>query len=528
MKMKRELLVLGVIIASSLLLVNGIRLDYFVLPEDYPFFLYGLVGEIIREDKFCYYTLPYHYDSWDHITIAKEIVKKEGIIWYNPYLGEKFSDRNWEINYGILLAEISILTGIDPLYLAAIVPTIIGIILALNTFILVRYLTGSDLAGIFSSIFVLTIKSSWTLMGIWFLVPVAYGMSQIPLIVFLFLRVIKSNARVGVWDVTLALVFINVTLSHPPSTIIFLPVFLLYLILNPELVVKNKEKISVAIVVLFILSLRFIPIDSLDYGGVTSSISRMLKTMTFRDEPPPGTDFYYDSFLGPIIIALVVVGGICSLKSKEMRILPIAFISLTPFIVQFYLTNELFLSPFRRLFMYTSEIALIIAGVGLFYSYTFLMGRVREGGGRVRKALRLIFITAVILIMVIQIDSTFHYRNNIFRVIFEEDVDSIEWLRNTPEDSLILADPAYSKVITPIAGRRVISLARARLGAGDRINKKAIMFFDEGCEVKEEIIKEFGADYVFTFTGRINCKFLNEVYSDSKSGNRIYRYDPSG
>ncbi len=527
-------MVLGVIIASSLLLVNGIRLDYFVVPDDYPFFLYGLVGEIIREDKFRYYTLPYHYDSWDHITITREIIKRENLIWHNPYLGEKFRDSNWEINYSILLAEISILTGIDPLYLAAIVPTIIGIILALNTFILVRYLTGSDLAGIFSLIFVLTIKSSWTLMGIWFLVPVAYGMSQIPLIIFLFLRAIKSEGRVGVWDITLALVFINVTLSHPPSTIIFLPIFLLYLILNPDLVVRNKEKISVAIVVLFILSLRFIPIDSLDYGGVTSSISRMLKTMTFRDEPPPGTEFYYDSFLGPIVIALAVVGGIYSLKSKEGRILPIAFISLIPFIAQFYLTDELFLSPFRRLFMYTSEIALIIAGIGLFYLYmfylksvdAFLRVMILKRKEQIRKALHLIIIITVVLIIMIQINSAFHYRNNIFQVIFEKDVDSIKWLRNTPEDSVILTLPFYSKAITPISRRRVASLEQTRLQVAGGANTKAIMFFLKGCEEKEMIIKELEVDYVL-FTSKINCKFLEEVYSDEESGNYIYRYDPS-
>ncbi|MCK4491581.1 MAG: hypothetical protein KAU03_03090, partial [Candidatus Altiarchaeales archaeon] len=57
-------------------------------------------------------------------------------------------------------------------------------------------------------------------------------------------------------------------------------------------------------------------------------------------------------------------------------------------------------------------------------------------------------------------------------------------------------------------------------------NTKAIMFFLKGCEEKEMIIKELEVDYVL-FTSKINCKFLEEVYSDEESGNYIYRYDPS-
>ncbi len=512
--MKREFSILVFLFLLSLFLINvNIRLDYVVFNKDYPLFFYGLLCEAVKKGKLLYYTLPYHFDSWDHIAIANEIIKKERIISYNPFLGENFYDMNWELNYHLFLVEIALLTGIKPLYLDVIIPTIIGFILALNVFILVRYLTKSDLAGIFSSIFVLTIKSNWTLLGLWFLVPVAYGMSMLPLFLLLFLKAINSERRISAWDIMLLIIFIQVTLSHPPSTIILIPIFLLYLILNPDLIQKNKEKIFIGIIVLLILLLRFVFIDN-----EFKFIYKIIRILTFSDEPYP-TRFHYDTFLGYIAIipALICICGV--VKDKKMRILPVAFISLMPFILQYYLTGKLFLCPFRRLFIYTSEIALMMAGIGLFYLYDFITKFTKSG------KIKIMVLLVIMIILFIQMDSSFYYRDKLPHIIHDDDINSIEYFKNTPKDSVVLTFSIYSRPIWLIGERRVISLERARLSADRRINMKANMFFNEDCKGKEKIINELNADYIFS-KGKIKCEFLREVYSDEGNRNFIYKHEP--
>ena len=125
--MKKEAAVLLVLAVVCILLFNVfVRLEYLVYPKDYSIFLYGLADKMLDEKEIRYYSYPLHLDGWDHLAIAKETIKKQTLIDYNPYLGEQIKDRNWEKAYTILLAETLLLTGIRPLIMEAVFPTVMG------------------------------------------------------------------------------------------------------------------------------------------------------------------------------------------------------------------------------------------------------------------------------------------------------------------------------------------------------------------------------------------------------------------
>ena len=500
------MLVLAVL---SILLINVfVRLEYMVLPQDYSIILYGLADKMLETGEIRYYPYPLHLDSWDQLAIAKETIKKEKIIDYNPYLGENHPDRNWEKAYTLLLAETILLTGIKPLYLDSIFPTIMGFILALNSLILVRHLTKSMLAGLFSAVFALSFKSSSTLTGIWFSVPIAYGIAMMPLMLYIFMKILEEGKNK--WILALVLLFTQVTLAHPPSTIIYLPIFGLILATRPKLVWEHKKEILAAGFLLFLLALQFAPAE------------KIINELSFGDEPPEGAAFHPLSFLGFPATLLALAAGIWCFGERNKRILPLAFLALLPFMTQFYLTNKIFLSPFRRLFSYEMMLALNMAGIGLWLIYR----KVNEviGRGRITQGVVLL---AVALLLFNQIDSGYRYRHLLITAIIEDDVIDIKQLEDTPQGSKILTNSFDSRGIWFIGERQVISLIPARLRADEKINSEASRFSSMKCEDKEKVIRELKADYI-VYTKELECPFLNETYNRGGGSKRIYEYTPAG
>ena len=495
------MLVLAVV---CILLFNVfVRLEYLVYPKDYSIFLYGLADKMLDEKEIRYYSYPLHLDGWDHLAIAKETIKKQTLIDYNPYLGEQIKDRNWEKAYTILLAETLLLTGIRPLIMEAVFPTVMGFILALNVFILLSYLTESRLAALLSAIYALSFKSSSTLTGLWFNVPVAYGVAMMPLILYIFLKALKGDNR---WTLALAIYFTTVTLAHPPSAIIYLPIFTVYLASEPRLIKENLNRIIAACLLMLLLALYFAPAE------------KIINELSFGDEPPPGTTLNPYYFLGYPTLILALLGGLWCLKGGEKKILPLALLSLTPFIIQFYLTNELFLSPFRRLFTYLMMLALLVAGIGLWRLYAAVMEKLGDN-----KMMHTMVLWGLILLLLIQINSSYEDRHNLIISIIKDDVADYEQLQQTPLNSKILSNSVESRGVWFVGERRVIALTAARLRASDKTNAKADGFSTERCEKQKPVIDELKADYVIS-SRELNCSFLKETYYGGRGRNRIYEY----
>jgi len=490
------------------------------------------------------YPLPYHSDEWDHLTLVNELIERgnvESIRAYNPYTG-KVNNPNWELDYHILLSVLVNITGIDLINFGIIFPTIVAFLLGLNTYILVNYIRKDYLEALIAGIFVLTIKSNVTFFGPWFSVPLSYGMSQIPLILLIFLRAIKFENKFSFWDVSFALVFLNTTLSYPPSTIILVPVFVVYLLFNYSLLWDNRFKIILLIILMIFGLFIFIPIKTvLDPVGF---IQLVIKTLRFGPEDPMGYTqiVYYPRYLGMLNIALVLIGIYATVSSKkdEQKILPIMLLVLLPFVVNFYFTKEIYFSPYRRVFMFNTEILLILAGIGLASILNFVV-RITEKKVKLYslqrisvqksevsnfgKIIRIISVVVVLTIVLNQVNSTFFYKNKLYRIIEKKDVSPIKWLKeNTEQNVTVLAMSHVAKAITPISNRKVVTTVRTRLESleldRDEVIRTVEYFYRTGCDEKKGILQRYTPDYVFSLYS-IDCPFLKEVYT--ANGDYIYK-----
>ena len=193
------------------------------------------------------YMLPFHSDEWDHLTIGLEITKTgtiESIKRINPYIGIPYASYwiNLETGFHVFTGILLMLTGISVIKFGVLMPTIIALILALNAFTFIRYLTKSKIAGLISAVFAITIKSNVTFLGPWFYVPSSLGLAYAPFFLYVFLRTIKTNKSLNSFDIVFTSAYVVVGLCHPPSVTALIPVFILYLLVNPAEIKKTRKK----------------------------------------------------------------------------------------------------------------------------------------------------------------------------------------------------------------------------------------------------------------------------------------------
>lgn len=460
------------------------------------------------------YPFPLHGDEWDNIKIAQEIIKEGKIVEYNPFLpGNPYylsfneeahgvTDTNsamWELNYNLFIALSSLFTRIPALEAGLILPTVLAFIMSINTFILVRYLTKNELPALFSAIFVLTLKSNVIFLGPWFLVASSFGLAFIPLIFYLFLRSMNSSKYLPLF----LFVFVSTTLAHPASTIIFIPIFGLYMAFNPRTI---EKKLVIPLLLLLALLLVIVPFQ----GSVEEYIVKILKILTFpRSTPINGfvAVMQFPAYMGIIAFGLSIFGFSKTINS-EAKILPLSVDALLPLVLAYVYLGYAFFAPYERIVVYISEMLMILAGIGLYHAYQFINNKK-------------IASLAVFIILALQVNSTFTYKDDILPVMEQGEYMPILWLKdNTPPDAVILATPRSSEAIGVIADRKVISLMRGRLGSSEESINKTLNFFKGNPETMEKILLELKPDYIYS-KEEINLNSLKLVHNE----NRIYIYE---
>ena len=476
------------------------------------------------------YMLPFHSDEWDHLTIGLEITKTgtiESIKRINPYIGIPYASYwiNLETGFHVFTGILLMLTGISVIKFGVLMPTIIALILALNAFTFIRYLTKSKIAGLISAVFAITIKSNVTFLGPWFYVPSSLGLAYAPFFLYVFLRTIKTNKSLNSFDIVFTSAYVVVGLCHPPSVTALIPVFILYLLVNPAEIKKNKEKLLLAAATGAILLIAALLVMHIPFKTLTNPASFLERYLVFTGSDYEVKIMYsYPVHLGYGVIALAVLGVYVAISSanREEWILPLAVLSLLPLAVQFYHTGKVYLSPYRRIFFYVAEILLLAAGIGLYYLYREALEIIKRipMNNNLKLAADLAAIAAVTYLLTLQAATTFANSEKLYHVIEEKDVAPLLWIKeNTPEDALIIAPAGASSAVTPISERKIVGKVRTFLRVPQARVDDSGAFFDSGCNKKEEIARKYGVDY--TFGPQISCSFLQRVHSSG--GNYIYK-----
>src|SRR3989344_95965 len=186
------------------------------------------------------YPFPYHHDEWQHLGISMQAMEEGYNKVYNPFLGAPGWHADLESGFHLFLANIFLMTGLNPVlsyqYLAAIFAVITGFVI----FLCVYRLTGKFYAGILALIVFISLKSNVNILGKSYFVPMTMAMPFIFLFILFFLTSLKekSHKKFLFSFVLLFLIF----LIHPPSAIILGIPVLVEILFNIGFMEKIYEK----------------------------------------------------------------------------------------------------------------------------------------------------------------------------------------------------------------------------------------------------------------------------------------------
>ncbi|MDD5087152.1 MAG: hypothetical protein PHV16_05365, partial [Candidatus Nanoarchaeia archaeon] len=307
------------------------------------------------------YNYPTHIDEYHHIAQSIQIIQEKGFVATNPYFKEPLLHNNLEPGFHILLSELFLMTGIDPVRHYGFLPAFFAFLSSLMLFVLVEKTTKNFWAGIFSILFFASLKSSINILGINFFTPLTACITLIYLFVLVLIEAItKSDIKRLFLSFILSFTLIII---YPLFGTLILPITVLYLFFNISLLKQfyfNAKKsfktkkitkykyvhITIFSIVLVTLILLFLFYYFLEY--INTDIQWIIKSLVFQEGWGKIEIKYFFPYLYGIIPTLFAIVGIFHcLKTKRHLIFvlfPFIMIGLVAF---FHIFKFSILSPYQ-------------------------------------------------------------------------------------------------------------------------------------------------------------------------------------
>jgi len=519
------------------------------------------------------YAYPYHSDEWYHIAHGVQIMDKNGIESTEPYFKYGKSYRDLEIGFHVFLAEFFLLTGKDPVLFYKFLPAMFACISAFILFVFI-YRTIDFYAGIFAVLFFASLKTTITVLGLWFFVPLTMCF---PLIYGFFYLISEGVRRNNLLFLILSVVTITtIALIHPQSASWIYPVIILYLIFLSLLflirtlrlrlnvkeiwgeIVKIKKSIA-GIALLFSLPfLSFFYFFKLMWKG---SFEKTLEYFTtefifFGEhlenkliyEPSYLMDFYgfsvgqcagWSCMFYNIGILLALIGVVYCILTK--RLILVAWICVMIASIAVFQMPELgeavkdfldspreppftILAMYERYIYYTLICLAPLSGIGLFAVLKVVYGSISFVSKKINVEIsgtkeKIIFAPIALLLIYFIFSGTFsgYYedKTKLYKLIDDNDYMAIKWLKeNKGSHNVVMARPQTSSAIYPASKNYVVSMSLQEHSTRESSNDERV-FFSADCKKKKEILDKYEVDYVLV-KFRIRCRGLEQIYGEDK------------
>jgi len=157
------------------------------------------------------YGYPLHIDEWWHYGDAQSLMESKHFEYPNPFDSGITLSSDIELGFHLFLAELKQITGISWLNLFRFLPGIIFVILTFTAYAFGKR-KGFGLAAAF---LVTLIPTTIRFLGPAFLVPVALGLTFIPLTLFTLHRLMFDLRG----PIILTIVFVTLMFLHPPTLV---------------------------------------------------------------------------------------------------------------------------------------------------------------------------------------------------------------------------------------------------------------------------------------------------------------------
>ncbi|MBN2251451.1 MAG: hypothetical protein JW724_05195 [Candidatus Altiarchaeota archaeon] len=471
---------------------------------------------------------PYVLDEWHHLAQGMHAIDAEGIVLKNPYYktnGEGLESGFFEKGFHLLIAEIFLATGREPVSVYVILPALTAALTALCAFTLTCRVTGSFNSGLLSMLFFATLQSNIELLGPWFFVPLSLGFAYIYAVFYMAVEGLerRSPARLFLSAFNLlALAFI-----HPWSAGFVIPVILIYIASRPD-IVRGNVKGLLMLLLLPLLSFAYI-LGIIWKGDLLASVEYfaeryLVRTLEIPVWRPGGiaNPFYVAGFYGlvPLLLALIGIAYTIFRKSTKERILISWTLLMFTIMVLYHLTGSTILAPYERIIYYMALSMVPLSAIGL----TVVLERLSL---RVQNRFLAVFLSLLLITAVMAPVLSTYQKNKerLYRIVDDRSYAALKTLGQViGEGNVVLARTEISSAIYPVTKNHVVSISPGQLGAGERGLEDNRLFFKSGCGVKKGIVDKYEVDYVFLdYADRVECDFLSGIYTSK--GFYIYRVE---
>jgi len=475
------------------------------------------------------YNYPMHLDEYHHIAQSVQIIEKKGFVSTNPYFAEPIRHEDLEPGFHILLSELFLLTGIDPVYHYGFLPALFACLSAFMLFVLINKITDNFWTGIFAMLFFASLKSSVNILGINFFTPLT---ACIPLIYLFLLMLIEALLEGDIKRLFISIILsVCLIIIYPLCGTLIIPIAFLYFLLNPKIIKQfylkikeifaieklNNDKVlylkTALLTISIILVVTLVFIYFWHHVSFLRNKTQIINSLIFKEGWGKVEIKYFLPYLyGIISTTLALIGIVISFKQKKYLIFTFfAFITIG-LIGMFNKFGFTVLSPYQRTLYFAMLFLIPLSAIGLSYIIDYM--KKMPFLSRVAKRPIVAFLIIVIFISVF----SGHYRlidkrkvyNHI--IIDDEGYNTIKWLeKNYGSHNIVLAPVFVSSTIYPISRNYVVSILPGQL-RGENLNA-SVKFFNSGCNEKRKIIEENKANLIFS-KGKIDCNGLKEVYSN--------------
>lgn len=468
------------------------------------------------------YRYPYHADEWQHLAQVVRVIDRGEIKPINPYFKEdKPLQMGLEPGFHTLLAELFMLTGIDPVLNYRFLPALFACISSLMVFVFVYHLSGEYFSGIFAMIFFANLRSNINILGLWFMVPLTASIPLIYLAFFVYVRITEDNKTKFI--ILFMITILALVLIHPVSVAFMVPIVLLHALLR----YRHLKRIFLGLLptTFIILLLAIVYYDFIWKGSFEGTISFLSDFIVFEhgwgrvEANYPITLLY-----GVIPTVLAFIGILPALKKKI--ILPVIWsIYTAEMLWMFSVFKFILFAPYQRMLYYTLFGLVPLSALGLHFTLSSVKSLLKRLSlNHIIVGVCLFFIAESIFLL-----SFNDYYNpplgfGLYYPIWNEDYTAIKWLESHyGQKNAIMTTQWISLAVYPTSRNYVVSIIRAQIGGG--YEKDVDTFFDESttCKDKMKILEKNKVDYVLS-RKQINCENLKKVFAveGNKSTDYVY------
>jgi hypothetical protein len=468
------------------------------------------------------YPFPYHHDEWQHLAISNQIIDKNYNIKQNPYFGEQLWHTDLESGFHLYVAQLFVMTGINPIFNYQFLPALFAVITAFLFYLVLSEWTKNRYVGVAAAVLFAFLGSNVNILGKDYFVPISFVFPLLLSFIYFWYKSIDFKSKKYLF-ISLG-VYFTILLVHPPSFVILLfPIFFSILKnLKTFRKVYSKRILLITSIILLLSIILFLK------DNVLESFRYLLNLIYFELGWGKLEIKYSIPMMYGIVNSILALIGIFYSKNKKLLFFShLVFISLA--ICTFFVTFGFsVLVPYPRAVQYSMFFMIPLSSYGLlicwkkvcdikkyrnieFTKYKFFIQFVQL-------TLILIFITGLFFP---KYDLDNNYKRYTYPVVTQKEYMALKWIDSQYEDNSIVLTPYFmTSAVYPISKNKVMSLIPAPLSGGNTTAN--LNFFTFDCQKQLEIIENSSVNLVVS-RSKMNCNFYKNVYD-----NETYVYEIIG